>query len=230
LVVLSCRQANRGLDLDAEIEALGAVVVHLPLIEVIPPPDRGEALEDALSRLDRFDWLACTSVNGVAALAGVELPAGLRLAAVGPSTAAAFADVLGRRALVVPQIPTAAELANAFPSRPGRVLAPLSELAGSDLADGLRHKGYEVEVVTAYATSMPQHSAGDLESAAATDVVLITSPSVAHRLVEVLDGRCPATAIAIGPRSAKAATELGFNVIETTPDEVVAALGSFERR
>jgi uroporphyrinogen III methyltransferase/synthase len=228
LTVLSCRQENRGRKLEAEIEALGAVVVRLPLIEVVPPPDGGEALKNVVGRLDQFDWLACTSVNGVAALAGVELPAGLRLAAVGPTTAAAFEEVLDRSALVVPQIPTAAGLAAAFPPRPGRVLGVLAELAGPDLAHGLQKRGYEVEVVTAYATAMPQHSPAALEQAATADVVLVTSPSVAHRLVEVLGDRFPSTAIAIGPKSAEAASDLGFTVIQTTPDGVIAALRRVE--
>jgi uroporphyrinogen III methyltransferase/synthase len=228
LVVLSCRQENRGLELDAEIEALGAAVVRLPLIEVVPPPDGGQALKDALDRLDQFDWLACTSVNGVAALAGVELPVGLRLAAVGHTTAAAFEEVVHRSALVVPQIPTAADLAAAFPARPGRVLALLAELAGPDLADGLGRRGYDVEVVVAYATARPQHSGAALDEAATADVVLVSSPSVAHRLVEVLGERCPSTAVAIGPKSAAAASELGFTVIQTMPDEVISALGTVD--
>ncbi len=224
LAVLICRQENRGRELDTQIEAQGGVVVRLPLIEVVPPPDGGQALKNALDHLDRFDWLACTSVNGVAALAGVDLPAGLRLAAVGHTTAAAFEELLGRSALVVSQIPTAAGLAAAFPPRTGRVLAVLAELAGPDLAHGLRMRGYEVEVVTAYATALPQHSRAALDEAATADVVVVSSPSVAHRLVEVLGDRCPSTAIAIGPKSAEAASDLGFIVTQTTPDNVMAAL------
>ena len=129
LRILSCRQVGRGGELDAQIETAGGVIVRLPLIEVRPPPDSGAALRDALERLDTFDWVACTSVNGVEALAGVELPAGLRLAAVGPATAEAFTSVVGRSALVVPSVHTAQGLVAGFPPRPGRVLTPLAELA-----------------------------------------------------------------------------------------------------
>ncbi|MGI9608962.1 MAG: uroporphyrinogen-III synthase [Acidimicrobiia bacterium] len=229
LRVLSCRQADRGADLDAEIEERGGIVVRLPLIEVVPPADQGVALAEALGRLEDYDWLACTSVNGVNALRGVQLPAGLRLAAVGPATAAAFEEVLGRNALVVPSVPTAADLAAAFPPRPGRVLAPLAQLAGPDLADGLRQRGYEVDVVTAYATRVPEHSNSDLDRAASADVVLVSSPSVAHRLMDVLGDRCPDLAVAIGPRSAAAASDLGFTITATAPGEVISALRSLSR-
>ena len=226
LRVLSCRQVDRGLELEAEIEARGGVLVRLPLIEVVPPGDGGAGLRDALERLEEYDWVVCTSVNGVNALRGVRLRSGLRVAAVGPATAEAFEKVLGRTALVVPEVPTAANLARAFPARPGRVLAPLAELASSDLADGLRQKGYEVDVVSAYTTRSPEHSTADLDRAAHTDVVLVTSPSVAQRLTELLGDRRPKVAVTIGPRSTTRAADLGFTTIETTPDDVISALAS----
>lgn len=226
LKVLNCRQVDRGTELDALVERYGGTVIRLPLIEIIPPPDGGAALGDALSRLEEYDWLACTSVNGVMALHGIELPAGLRLAAVGAATADAFERILGRSAIVVPEVPTAAALAAAFPSRSGRVLAPLAELAGPDLAEGLARRGYQVDVVIAYATSTPEHSATDLDRAATADVVLVSSPSVAERLTELLGERRPTMAVALGPRSAAKASDLGFSVVETTPDQVIPALVS----
>lgn len=229
LTVLSCRQVGRGTELEAEIQKLGGIVVRLPLIEVVPPADGGAALREALGRLNDYDWVACTSVNGVNALRGAQLPPGLRLAAVGPATADAFEEVLGRNALVVPDVSTAARLAAAFPPRPGRVLAPLAALAGPDLANGLRDRGYQVDVVTAYATAVPELARSDLDRAAGADVVVVSSPSVARRLTDVLGDRCPEVAIAVGPRSADAAAELGFTVVVTTPGEVIAALESLGR-
>ena len=129
----------------------------------------------------------------------------------------------------MPEIPTAANLAEAFPSQPGRVLAPLAEMAGPDLADGLRRRGYEVDVVAAYATATPDHSAADLDRAAQADVVLVTSPSVAMRLTELLGERRPSVAVATGPRSASTAADLGFAVTETTLDSVITALASLSQ-
>ena len=222
LAILSCRQANRGLELDDEVEAAGGMVVRLPLIEVAPPKDGGAALADAVGRLESFDWVACTSVNGVESLAGIDLPAGVRLAAVGPSTAEAFERVLGRSALVVPRVQTALGLVAGFPPRPGRVLAPLAELASDDLAVGLTERGFEVEVVTAYSTATPSNSPAAISAAAEADVVLISSPSIAARLTQVLGDHLPSVAIATGPKSAAAAVGRFEEVIESTPD------GAFE--
>ena len=222
--VLSCRQVGRGESLAEQVREAGGDVVRLPLIEVRPPADGGSALAEALGRLDSFDWIACTSVNGVDSLAGTELPAGVRLGAVGPATAAAFERVLGRSALVVPRVHTAKGLAAGFPPRPGRVLAPLAELASSDLADGLRERGYDVEVVTAYATAVPEFSAQALSAAAQADVVLVTSPSVAHRLAELLGEKLPGVAITTGPRSTEAAADYFDEVVESSPEGLFESL------
>ena len=230
LRILSCRQVGRGGELDAQIETAGGVIVRLPLIEVRPPPDSGAALRDALERLDTFDWVACTSVNGVEALAGVELPAGLRLAAVGPATAEAFTIVVGRSALVVPAVHTAQGLVAGFPPRPGRVLAPLAELASDDLAVGLTARGFEVEVVTAYSTAAPDLTEAERSAAAGADVVVVSSPSIATRLVDVLGDRRPTVAITTGPKSAAAATGRFEEVIESTPDGVFDSLLAFATR
>ncbi len=224
LTVLSCRPAGRGQSFHARVEAAGGRVVRLPLVEVRPPADGGVALADALSRLDTFDWIACTSVNGVEALAGTELPPGLRLAAVGPATAAAFEGVLGRNALVIPRVHTARGLVDGFPPRPGRVLAPLAELASDDLAVGLTERGYEVEVVTAYSTAVPEVSDRALEEATGAEVAVISSPSIATRLVDLLGHRVPPVAVTTGPRSTAAAADHFGDVVESSPEGLFDSL------
>lgn len=224
LSVLSCRQLGRGESLDNQVREAGGAVVRLPLIEVRPPDDEGVALKAALARLGSYDWIACTSVNGVEALAGTELPAGVRLGAVGPATAEAFERVLGRSALVVPSVHTAKGLAAGFPPRPGRVLAPLAELASTDLADGLRARGYDVDVVSAYSTAVPEVSAEALNAAARSDVVIVSSPSVAHRLADLLGEKVPAVALTLGPRSTEAASGYFDEVVEASPENTFESL------
>ena len=77
-----------------ELIGLGAEVTLVPLIEIRPADDR-RALEDALARLETYDWLILTSVNTVAAL-GDSLHVGLsprvRVAAIGPVTADAIRE------------------------------------------------------------------------------------------------------------------------------------------
>ena len=211
LTVLTCRQNGRGGDLHSFIREAGGSVVHLPLIEVVAPADGGAALREALGRLDDFDWLVCTSGNGVEAVArglkavARELPSDLRLAAVGPATAAAFGNALGRQPDLVPEQATGADLGNAFPLGRLQVLAALAAAAGDDVSKTLKAKGYRVEVVTAYDTRLPSLSPDLVRQAGRADVAVLSSPSAVRRLVGVLEARTPARIVAIGPRTAAVA-------------------------
>jgi len=75
---------------------LGANPICLPVIEISPVADT-QKLDDVLKRLDRYDWLVLTSVNGVAAIwerLGAlniqSLPEMLKIACIGPKTAASL--------------------------------------------------------------------------------------------------------------------------------------------
>ncbi|MEL6984746.1 MAG: uroporphyrinogen-III synthase, partial [Actinomycetota bacterium] len=118
-------------------------------------------------------------------------------------------------------------LAEAFPMRRpddrGRVLAPLAELAGSTIADGLGAKGWQVDRVDAYRTTAPDDRAVIPE----VDLVAVTffSPSAVDRWVDRF-GVDPPVAVCIGPSTAERATERGFGRVGTadphTEDGVVA--------
>lgn len=225
--ILSCRPGDRAAELHAAIEEAGGTVVHLPLIEVVPPADGGAALQRALSALGRYDWIACTSVAGVQALANAVRPHRLRVAAVGEATARAFGDIGWSVDLVADQS-TARGLSRSFPDGPGRVLAPLGELAGDDLRRGLTARGYQVDTVVAYRTVEPVHESDRLTAAARCDTVVLSAPSVVERLVALLGGHVPRRAIAYGPRTAVAARSAGLDVVVATsprPADIVAALG-----
>lgn len=225
--ILSCRPLDRAGGLHTAIELAGGTIVHLPLIEVVEPVDGGAALRAELEELDRYDWIACTSAAGVAALGDVERPQHLCVAAVGAATAEAF-ESRGWTADLVATDSTARGLARSFPEGPGRVLAPLGELAGDDLRRGLEERGFQVHVVTAYRTVEPELSADRVRRAAVCDAVVLSSPSVVHRLVALLGGEAPRRGVAYGPRSEATARAAGFEVRRAAtpaPHDVVAALG-----
>ena len=71
-----------------------------------------------LAELASFDWLVVTSVNGVRVVADASgsAPAGLRLAAVGPTTASALAAVAGRAVDLVPTESTRRGLGGRVPA------------------------------------------------------------------------------------------------------------------
>ncbi len=224
LTILSCRQLGRGLDLDASVESCGGRVVRLPLVEPRPPADGGVALAQALGGIGNYDWLVCTSANGVDALGDVELPSGLQLAAVGPFTGEVLNARAQRAVDLIPPVHTARGLAQAFPAGQGRVLAPLAELADADLEVGLTGKGWSVDVVRAYSTAVPNHSADQRAEALRADVVVLTAPSIVRRLVEVLGCARPERAVVTGPKTAAAAEAEGFDVVQVEPAAVLSGL------
>jgi uroporphyrinogen III methyltransferase/synthase len=95
--VLVTRPRHQAGELLRRLETLGAVPYLLPAVEVRPPADWAP-VDAALARLGHYHWLVFTSANGVHALVGRLLQTGrdlralgpVRLAAIGPSTAAAL--------------------------------------------------------------------------------------------------------------------------------------------
>src|SRR5262249_50788333 len=83
----------------ARLEQLGAVCSVLPAVEIHAPPDWAP-VDQALSDLPSYDWLVFTSANGVRFFLRRLLEGGrdlralgaIRLAAIGPGTAAALRD------------------------------------------------------------------------------------------------------------------------------------------
>jgi uroporphyrinogen III methyltransferase/synthase len=114
--VVVTRAREQASELRARLEELGAEVVELPAISVEP-------VEFSLPDLGAYSWLVLTSPNGVDALFDRGLaPAGrdarafqrVRVAAIGPGTAAALA----RRGIVADLLPerfVAESLLDAFP-------------------------------------------------------------------------------------------------------------------
>lgn len=192
------------------------------------------ALAAALARRGELAWIVCTSavaVERVMALLrdGRDL-AGIRLAAVGPATAAALAGA-GLVADVVAEPATAEGLVAAMPAPgagDGAVLYPRAAGARPVLAEGLRAKGWEVRDVVAYVTApVPagELPAELLDRAADADAVTFTSPStVAAYLALAGDRPVPPLVACIGPVTADAARRAGLRVAVEADEHGVEGL------
>jgi uroporphyrinogen-III synthase len=235
------RQADQAGELAARLRVLGAEVEEVPTLEVVPPVDT-RSLDQALSRLTDFHFMAFTSANAVEAVSrrllalGHELPASLRLASVGAATTAALASAFPGRS---PDLEPAADfraagLVDAFRRRGvagERGLLPQSELARDELASGLAALGAEVEAVTAYRIleppGLPERVKGAL--ARPIDAVLFASPSAVNAFRAALGPHLPPPpAVVIGPTTQAAAAAAGFTVLavagHSTTDGLVEAL------
>lgn len=239
--VVVCRSAEQAPSLMDSIEAAGGVPIALPLLVVADPSDGGAALQNALARLDTFDWLVVTSTNAVNAVAAItrSIPPGTKLASVGPATARACVSV-GWTVNFQPSAATATALVAELPDVEGTVvLAPLAELAADTIEAGLNGRGAAVERVEAYRMNEPEYAPGDIDRALAADVALLTSPSIARRLAALAASRTfesvpslPA-AVVIGPSTEAAAIDAGFQVLAVadphTEIGLVAALINSKR-
>jgi uroporphyrinogen III methyltransferase/synthase len=213
--VVVTRAREQSSELRTRLEALGAEVIELPAITVEP-------IDFALPSLDDYDWLVLTSANGVRALFDRGLgPAGLdtralapvRIAAIGPGTAAALAEQ-GVRADLVPPRFVAEALVRAFPPAmpPGaRLLLARAEQARDALVDGLRAKGYEVHVIPIYRTvaADPDPEVVARVRKGEVDAITFTSSSTVTNFCAVVgDLPDPQPLVAsIGPVTSQTATE-----------------------
>ncbi len=140
-----------------------------------------------------------TSVNGVAAFfdrglapAGLDARAlgGVRVAAIGPGTAAALA-ARGIRVDLLPERFVAESLLEAFPdpTAPGeRVLLARAAQARDVLPEGLGARGYAVEVLPVYrtVTAAPDPAALALVRDGGIDAVTFTSSSTVRNFVDLV--------------------------------------------
>jgi uroporphyrinogen III methyltransferase/synthase len=234
--VVVTRAREQASELRQRLEALGAEVIELPAIAI-------ERVDFALPPLDRYTWLVFTSANGVTAFlergltpAGLDVRvlAGMRIAAIGPGTAAALAE-RGLRADLVPERFVAESLLDAFPvpsSEGERVLLARAERARDVLPAGLVERGYEVDVLGVYRTvhAAPDPALVDRVRRGEVDALTFTSSSTVTNLCDLLGGvpeRQPLVA-SIGPVTSRTAKERGLRVdieaTEHTIDGLVDAL------
>ena len=232
--VVVTRARAQASSLVERLTGLGAETVELPTIEIADAADGGEGLGAAADRLGTYDWVVFTSVNAVDRLFGGVRDArafGLaRVAAVGPGTATALAG-RGVVADLVPETAMAESLVEALPraSGAGRVFLPQAADARPVLAEGLRAKGWQVDVVEAYRTVAARPSEDALAAATKADAIAFTSSStVTSWLALVGAGALPPVVACIGPVTAATASEHGVPVTivatEHTVDGLVDAL------
>ena len=242
--VLVTRTRQQASVLSARLRSLGAEARELPTSR-ISPPDNWTPLDRAITDLAQYDWIVFTSVKGVRyfwerlANAGLDARAlhGVRLAAIGPATAAEL-KAHGLQADYVPGEYVAEAVAAGLGETPGlRVLLPRADLARPALADLLREGGAEVVEVSAYRTVRPDLGGADLgDLLASITVATFTSSSTVRNLAAMARDAgldlprelAQATIACIGPITATTARDLGLTVQivaqEYTIDGLVEAL------
>ena len=223
--ILVTRARHQAGALAERLRALGAQVLEIPAIAIVPPESYA-ALDAALRNVSQYQWLIVTSANGAVALAermsqqGIEPQAfaHLKIAAVGSSTAQALREI-GLEVAVTPREYVAESLMDALGDQvQGQsVLLVRAAVARDVIPDALRARGATVDVVDAYQTVIPAESVAQTRTifrsgSAAPDAATFTSSSTVTNFLHLLqeagvDLAKTMRAISIGPITSRTLRE-----------------------
>jgi uroporphyrinogen-III synthase len=199
LRVLVGRARHQASALSSGLKALGADVIEIPFIE-IRKPHSYKPLDSALKKIDKYDWLILTSVNGVDALAdrmnklrlNPSTLQHLKIATIGPATQTQI-ESLGLKVAVVPEQYVAESVVKSLrrKMKGKRVLLARAKVARDVIPRELRRMGAKVEVVEAYETIIPRSSRKSLQDVVIDPkrrphIVCFTSSSTVRSFADLL--------------------------------------------
>jgi uroporphyrinogen III methyltransferase/synthase len=238
VVTRSRRQAG---GLARRLARLGADVLEIPTIRIVPVP-LGEKEREKLTHLaEHYDWLVFTSPNTVELFfaeffwvhGDVRALGAVRLAVVGPATAAKL-DEFHLRAELQPETFTAEKLAAAFSKKKiasRRFCLPRGNRAEPLLAEHLREQGGLVDEWILYDTQ-PEELDPTGARARYLDEgahwIAFTSASTAenwHALgLEPPAGSPRAQVVSMGPVTSEALRKLGYEIAAEAPQATLDSL------
>lgn len=238
--VVITRSSKGNAELARSLKAVGFEPIQVDTIEFLPPED-WSSVDASLKRLGEFDWLLLTSPTGVEFFAqrmkalSLAMPWDGRpeVAAVGEKTRAALQEE-GINVSFVPSEYLTRALAEQLPRGRGkRLLILKADIADPEVAATLERHGFRVTDLTVYRTSPTGgHEEEAMEPALRdADAILFASPSAVEAFMKRLDPDAAASAltkrllvVCIGPVTANAARESGFDRIITPKTHTIESL------
>lgn len=222
----------------------GASVILFPCIAFVPPEDYGP-LDNALSHLNQFDWIAFTSQNAVRffrerqreldSMRSAPIATHAKIAALGAATAEAARKEGPPPDFVASGARSGLEFVAEFGpvARGQKVLLPQSDQAGDRIAAALGEAGAIVTPVVAYRTCVPQSADNGALArirSDGADLIFFGSPSAFRNFVETV-GKETVIQLAknsafgaIGPTTAAAIVDAGVLVEFESPDPTATAV------
>lgn len=250
--VVVTRTREQASQLSHQLQDLGAEVMEIPTIRIEPPVEKND-LKDAILGLHEYDWVVFTSPNGVTAFFDYFFKAfddlrdigGIKIAAVGPATAAKLKE-LHLKVDAMPEEYVTAKVAKAlndFESVENlRVLLMRAEVANPELPKELESMGAIVDDVACYRTvpeTEDQNGAAARLLEGGADWITFTSSSTVENfharfnLPELLKKFPKIRVVSIGPETSKTLQTLGLDpTVEARPhniDGVVKAIQSYSK-
>lgn len=227
--ILITRARDQSIEFASSLKNLGAEVIQFPTIEILPPLS-WEGLDQAIQKLNTYDWLIFTSANGVRFFSErlkekkkkFHLPSSLKVCAIGPATA----RELKKRGIHIDYMPKefiAEAILEGFKGvslKGKKILLARAKKARDILPKGLREMGAGVDVVEAYRTIKPKGGAKRLKRLLREkiDAIAFTSSSTVENFMDLLRGidlmksLKGITVACIGPVTSRTARKCGLKV------------------
>jgi len=245
--IVVTRARAQAAELSSRLAELGADVLELPCIK-LGQPSTYQPLTDALLELNSYEWLVFTSANGVKTFFDLFFRAhqdmrdigGVRIAAVGPATAAKLRE-LHLQVDLMPEEALGSKIAAAFAKYQTmenvKVCLLRAEAANPDLPQALEALGAIVDDIPVYATRAETedvaHIGEDLQAHGADWITFTSGSTVEHfharfNLPALLQKHPQTKLASIGPETTKALETLSLKPTveakEHTMEGLVAAV------
>jgi uroporphyrinogen III methyltransferase/synthase len=206
------------------LEGYGAQVIAFPTIEIAPPED-WQPLDKAIEKIDTYDWVIFTSVNGVKFFTerlqtkGTDITVLRRkkICAIGPRTQKEL-EKMGLTVHFRPSEYRAEGIAEGLKVQGiqgKKILLPRAREARRVLPEALRVAGALVDEVEAYQTVKPTKGKKSLAAILkkGIDMVVFTSSSTVRNFMELLPDKTALNGVKvaiIGPVTAETGRDYGL--------------------
>jgi uroporphyrinogen III methyltransferase/synthase len=240
--IVVTRARAQASDLIALLRKYGAECIEIPTIKINPSKDI-QPLIESIDRIDSYDWVIFTSVNGVkfffdtlyAQNKDVRVLGHLKFACIGPVTKEKLKEY-GIVSDVLPETYRAESVVKAFSDKnikDKNILIPRAKEARKILPEELKKMGANIEEVTAYETTLVNDNQKNLVAMLENndiDIVTFTSSSTVKNFAELIPSDKfkklikNITCACIGPITEKTADSLGFSTDIAATEYTIAGL------
>ncbi len=241
--IVVTRTREQASQLSRQLLELGADVLEIPTIKILPPDDH-QTLVDALLGLGVYDWIVFTSPNGVTMFFDLFFKTfedlrdlcGARLAAVGPGTAAKLKE-LHLQVDLMPEEYLSRKIAAAFAKYQSvenlKILLLRAQVANPDLPKALEELGAIVDDIACYKTvpeTEDRNGAAARLLEAGADWITFTSSSTVEHFHARFDlpkliAKFPGLQLAsIGPETSRAVATLGLKPAVEAKEHTIEGL------
>lgn len=223
--ILVTRTKEQAGKLSSKLKDLGANVIEIPTIEIVPPKS-WEDLDKSIDNISNYDVIIFTSVNGVKYFFGrlkelkrdIRILNEIKICAIGSATRESIEE-LGIIVDIVPDeyvAESVIEKLKEYGIEGKKFLLPRAKIARDIIPESIRSLGGYIDVVTVYETVKPESSFQALKEIFEKDVINIitfTSSSTVKNFFDLLgDTKIPKNVkfASIGPVTSDTLRSYGF--------------------